>query len=200
MKKIPSLFKRDYEGTRLVYDEVVPGCEWVLDGEGMATVKLDGTSCLIRDGHLYRRYELKPGKQEPDGFIPAQDPDPITGKQPGWVPVQTESKADRWHIEALGRMPLVVDGTYELVGPKVQGNPHGCDFHFLERHGRDFLFQDVKRTKRERTFESVRQMLEDVTEFEGVVFWRDINDPDCDKCKIKRRDFGLAWPPADDTA
>jgi hypothetical protein len=37
MKKIPSLFKRDYEGTRLVYDKIVPGTEWVPAGEGVAT-------------------------------------------------------------------------------------------------------------------------------------------------------------------
>ena len=36
MKKTPSLFKRDYEGTRLVHDEVVEGSEWVLAGEGAA--------------------------------------------------------------------------------------------------------------------------------------------------------------------
>ena len=59
MKKIPSLFKRDYEGARFVYDEVVPGCEWVLDGEGVATVKYDGTSCMVRDGVLYKRYDYK---------------------------------------------------------------------------------------------------------------------------------------------
>ena len=27
-----------------------------------------------------------------------------------------------------------------------------------------------------------------------IVWWRDHNDPDCDKVKIKRRDFGLEWP------
>ena len=43
MKKTPSLFKRDYEGTRQVLNEVVPGSEWVLEGEGTATLKIDGT-------------------------------------------------------------------------------------------------------------------------------------------------------------
>ena len=59
MRKIPSLFKRDYEGTRLVYDEVVPGSEWVLAGEGVATRKWDGTACMVRDGRLYKRYDCK---------------------------------------------------------------------------------------------------------------------------------------------
>lgn len=41
MKKIVSLFKRDYKGDRLVYNEIVPGTDWVLAGEGIATIKYD---------------------------------------------------------------------------------------------------------------------------------------------------------------
>ncbi len=37
MKKIKSLFKRNYEGNRQVYDCVVEGSEWVVNGEGSAT-------------------------------------------------------------------------------------------------------------------------------------------------------------------
>lgn len=73
MKKVISLFKRDYEGTRLVFDELVPGAEWVTNGEGIATIKIDGTSCLVRDGKLYKRYDAKNGKTPPVGFEPAQD-------------------------------------------------------------------------------------------------------------------------------
>lgn len=43
MKKIVSLFQRDYEGTRLVLNQIVPGAEWVHAGEGTATRKYDGT-------------------------------------------------------------------------------------------------------------------------------------------------------------
>jgi hypothetical protein len=64
MQKIPCLFQRDQSQGRdtLVRDEVTPGCEWVLEGEGIATRKWDGTCCLIRDGKLYKRYEVKRGK------------------------------------------------------------------------------------------------------------------------------------------
>jgi hypothetical protein len=44
MRKIITLFQRNYESDRLVRDEVVPGAEWVLAGEGVATRKFDGTS------------------------------------------------------------------------------------------------------------------------------------------------------------
>jgi len=87
MKKIISLFQRNYDGDRLVRDEVVPGAEWVIAGEGVATVKWDGTSCMIKDGVMYKRYDVKKGRTAPPDFIPAQDADPVTGHWPGWVPV-----------------------------------------------------------------------------------------------------------------
>ena len=42
MKKIISLYQRNYNGDRQVRDEVVPGAEWVIAGEGVATRKWDG--------------------------------------------------------------------------------------------------------------------------------------------------------------
>ena len=40
MKKIPTLFKRTYDGSCIkgISDEVAPGLEWVLAGDGLATV------------------------------------------------------------------------------------------------------------------------------------------------------------------
>ena len=64
MKKIASLFKRDYDGSRLVYDEVVPGSEWVIEGEGIATQKWDGTSCLVYEDALYKRYDRRLSKSK----------------------------------------------------------------------------------------------------------------------------------------
>ena len=50
MKKIPTLFERKFENHRVmgVTEKVMPGYEWVLQGEGTATVKIDGTCCMIR--------------------------------------------------------------------------------------------------------------------------------------------------------
>lgn len=186
MKKVPSLFKRDYEGTRLVYDEVVPGTEWVLAGEGMATRKRDGTSCMIRDGKLYKGYDAKAGKTPPPGFEPAQDPDPVTGHLPGWLPVG-DGPDDRWHREAFDNCAPLPDGTYELVGPKVQGNAEHFDRHVLLLHVSDVL-PDVP-----RDFAGIRAYLA-AHEIEGIVWWLDLTDPDCDKAKIKRKDFKLPWP------
>jgi hypothetical protein len=87
MKKIISLFKRDYEGNRQVYDEVVPGAEWVTNGEGVAMLKLDGTACMVREGRLYKRYDRKRKggvpKAAPFKWEPAEEkPNEHTGHWP----------------------------------------------------------------------------------------------------------------------
>ncbi len=62
MQKIISLFQRNYDGDRLVRDEVTPGAEWVINGEGIATVKWDGTCCMIKDGVMMRKKAKRPRK------------------------------------------------------------------------------------------------------------------------------------------
>lgn len=185
MEKIPTLFARNYDGDRRVRDEVTPGCMWVLAGEGVATIKYDGTCCLVRGGKLYKRYELKPGKQPPPDFEAVTGVDPETGKIQGWVPV-SDGPEDRWHREAYAANGPYEDGTYELLGPKVQGNPYGDTEHWLLYHGSE-------RIEAPRDFAGLRAYLA-VTPIEGIVWWRDPWDPDCDKAKLKRRDFGLPWP------
>lgn len=186
MRKIISLFQRNYAGDRRVRNEVVPGAEWVLAGEGVATVKWDGTCCMVRDGTLYKRYDAKHGKTSPPGFEPAQDYDPITGHMPGWIAVG-DGPEDRWHREAMAsftragvRLP---DGTYELIGPKVQGDPHCWGYHSLIAHGVDTLPDDP------RDFDGLRAYFAE-TFIEGIVW----HHPDGRMVKIKRRDFGLPWP------
>lgn len=181
MRKIKSLFKRNYTGDRLVYNEVVEGCEWVINGEGVATLKIDGTCCLVKDGILYKRYDAKKGRKPPDNFYPAQDiPDEVTGHWPGWVPVG-DGPEDKWHREAF--IEGLVDGTYELVGPKVQGNPYDLKKHELWKHGRE-LSEDPP-----RTFFGLKMFfLEHI--LEGIVWHRENGD----MVKIKRKDFGYDWP------
>ena len=183
MKKIISLFKRDYTGTRTVYNEIVAGAEWVQDGEGISTVKIDGTSCLVKDGNLYKRYDAKNGKTPPDGFIPAQDPDPITGHWPGWI-IVGDGPQDKWHREAFAKSQFENESTYELIGPKIQGNPYGLEQHVLIKHGA-WLFENEP----PRTFDGLRDFFEK-EKVEGIVWHRGNGD----MVKIKRRDFGFEWP------
>jgi len=197
MKKIPSLYKRDYDGTRLVYNEITPGCEWVLAGEGFATQKWDGTSVLVRDGKMYKRYDAKAGKTPPSGFIPAQpEPDPVTKHWPGWLLVDENNPADKWHVlsyantlEAYRTSPFEVaalpNGTYELIGPHVQSNPEQVGAEYLMAHGRQQPFDNVP-----TDFEGLKEWLTKEN-IEGIVWWRDLMDVDCDKVKIKLKDFGI---------
>lgn len=176
MRKIPSLFMREPSG--LVRDEVTPGCEWVIVGEGTATRKWDGTCCLVRDGKLFRRYELKIGAIEPLSWEPADRGDPRTGNTPGWIPVSGDAPADRWHREAF--RAGIPDGTYELCGPKIGGNPEGCPEHVLIPHGVARLIDCP------RTFDALRAYLSP-GHIEGIV-WR---HPDGRMAKIKGKDFGI---------
>lgn len=175
MQKIISLFQRNYDGDRLVRDEIVPGAEWVQAGEGTATQKHDGTCCLVRGGRLFKRYEVKKGKKPPQNFEAASDMDANTGKQQGWVPVG-DGPEDRWHREAFAGQR---DGTYELCGPKVQGNPEGLGSHELIPHGSVTV-------EAPRTFSELRGWFTD-RDIEGVVW----HHSDGRMVKIKAKDFGI---------
>ena len=177
MKKIISLYQRNYETDRLVRDEVVPGAEWVINGEGIATRKWDGTCCMVKDGKLYKRYEVKRGKTPPPDFEPANDVDQTTGKQQGWRPVG-DGPEDAYHREAFGGSEL--DGTYELIGPKVQGNHELMDRHVLIPHEAHWF------TFCPRTFDELREYFKTAC-IEGIVWWH----PDGRMVKIKAKDFGI---------
>lgn len=185
MKKIISLFQRNYETDYLVRDEIVTGAEWVLNGEGVATRKLDGTCCLIKEGKLYKRYTVKKNKIPPDDFIPATKRDPKTGKMEGWRPV-TNSPEDKYHREAFEhnkQINQIEDGTYELIGEKINGNPEYrfCrKGHILVKHG-STVYKDVP-----TDYKLLKEwfMHRDI---EGIVW----HHPDGRMVKIKKKDFGL---------
>jgi len=164
--------------TRRASDLVL--AQWVLDGEGVATIKHDGTSCMIEGGVLHRRYDAKSGKEPPEGWIACEpDPDPVTGHWPGWLPVDAADPACRWHMEAMDSS--LPDGTYELVGPKVQKSRYGLSRHALWRHGCEVV--EVTRTR-----EAIVEWLT-THEHEGLVF----HHPDGRMAKVRRKDFGIRW-------
>lgn len=185
MRKIQSLFQRNYDGDRLVRDEVVPGSEWVIAGEGIATRKFDGTCCLFRDGRWWKRYEVKSGGVPPNGFEPANEIDEQTGKQQGWLPIGSGPE-NRWHQEAID-IGEAADGcsfdegqTYELCGPKINGNPEEIQSHVMYEHGSERLHDAP------RTFHALREYLT-TANVEGIVW----HHPDGRMVKIKAKDFGI---------
>lgn len=182
MKKIPTLFERDWNGDRSrVTDLIHAGCEWVLAGEGIATRKVDGTCCMVRDGKLYKRRELKSTDNAPEGFE-LVDKDTETGKIIGWLPIGAGPE-DRYHREAWTAASILLNGTYELIGPKIQGNPEHANGHLLVKHGYG-IAGEVKDVP--RTFEKLREWFTG-QDIEGLVFYH----PDGRKAKIKLKDFGL---------
>lgn len=185
MKKMKTLFDRHFVNHKIVGIDSTPaiGCEWVLNGEGIATRKLDGTCCLIKDGVLFARFDWKRGRNLPDGAIPCQpQADDITGSFPHWIPVTDEAKF-KWHRLAFTKLDDKADGTFELIGEHFNGNPEKVKSgDILVRHG-SIILEGVP-----RTFEGIRDFLE-THELEGIVFHRENGD----MCKIKRTDFGFEW-------
>lgn len=180
MRKIPTLFVRDPENMKRVLPEVNPGCEWVLAGEGTPTRKYDGT-CVMLDRTWWARREVKPGKAAPDGWVEV-DADEVTGKRVGWEPAEQSSFA-KYLYQAIARLTErelreLPRGTYELVGPKINGNPERFQHNSFVRHGQSTL-QDVP-----RDFEGLAAWLT-ATQYEGVV-WHHL---DGRMVKLKRRDF-----------
>lgn len=187
MKKIPTLFKREFYNHKVidVLPEVTPGCEWVLNGEGVATEKIDGSCCAIINGVFYKRYDAKKGKKPPEGAIPCQEaPDPVTGHFPHWVKVDFNDPADKWFVNAFNNTPIrgLHNGTCEAIGVHFQGNHYGLSDDILEPHGAKIL-KDVP-----RDFDSIRHYLQ-CNYIEGIVFHRGNGE----MCKIKRFDFGFPW-------
>ena len=182
MRKIPTLFVRDFarDNGRYVTDAVTPGCEWVLAGEGVATRKYDGT-CVMMDafGKWWARREVKPSKEPPRGFRPVET-DETTGKVVGWEPIE-QSPFARFHAEAA---PWHEPGTYELIGPKINGNPERRDRHVLVPHAEAKRY-DMPLPLSFASIAAAVSTLHSESNCEGIVW----HHPDGRMAKIKARDF-----------
>lgn len=190
MDKIPTLLVRD-EVTHKVTDEVTPNCEWVFDGRGVATEKLDGTNVLvdIRRGYLFAVYKRHTPK----------------GETPGYLRVTDDEPADKWILDAARSTRGIAswrDGHYpcEAIGPKIQGNPLGLGTRRLVRLDLDLALEVNNMPYRLPRLAFVPDDVADLREFvvtldshyspghpaEGIVF----HNPDTGQlAKIKRRDF-----------
>lgn len=177
MKKIPTIFLRNIENMKEILPQHNPDCEWVFAGEGVATRKYDGSCCKVENGKLWKRREVKPGQQQPDKFVEEQF-DQNTGKRVGWMPVDCNDKQDVYHCEAFTGQN---DGTYELLGPKINGNPEKLDKHILFAHADAETYGDCP-----RDIDGLKKWFAG-RDIEGIVF----HHPDGRMAKIKKRDFNL---------
>jgi hypothetical protein len=191
LKKIPTIFERDWDGDRSrVIDVPNPAAAWVFAGEGVATVKLDGVACMFDGERWWKRRELKPNPRDgsravaPPEFQIA-DEDETTGKVVGWVPI-SDGPEDKYMREAIVTQPACgwEAGTYEFLGPKSQGNVENATRHTMVEHGL------LKLQSAPRTFDALREYLKP-QDIEGIVW----HHPDGRMAKIKKRDFGLKRAP-----
>ncbi len=173
MRKIPTLFLRD-SSRKFVTSEISPGCEWVLAGEGLATRKYDGTCTMFDGERWWSRREVKEGKEVPVGFM-SMEYDETTHKTVGWEPAEGSSFIK--YLDEARAGEVFTSGTYELYGPKINGNPENYTTHVLVKHG-------VWLVAAPRDFNGLREWMA-VTPYEGIVWWH----PDGRMAKLKRRDF-----------
>jgi hypothetical protein len=184
VKKIPTMFARDWEGDRrYVLPEITAGCEWVVKGEGTPTRKYDGT-CFMFDGdRWWARREVKAGRSAPAGFVELQH-DEESGKTVGWEPAGQSSFA-KLYAQAVAETEPDAEGwqpgTYELCGPKVNGNPEGYPTHRLIRHA-----DADKLDEPPRDFDGLAVWLH-AHPYEGIVW----HHTDGRMAKIKKRDFPI---------
>lgn len=187
MKKIPTVFVREYKDHKVVgiKNEFTSEKTKYAFEHGLPTVKWDGSCCAIIDGELYKRYDAKKGRTPPEGAIPCCEADPITGHHPHWVKCDRDNPSDKWFWAAYDASfdcyHSPYDGTYEAVGKHFNGNPYGYSDDILIPHGEHPIGV-------ERTFDGVKRFLEEQN-IEGIVFW--LNDEPV--AKIKSSDFGYPW-------
>lgn len=187
MRKLSTLFKKDPKDSGRVIDELNPENEWVFT-YGIPTRKFDGTSCAIINGELYKRYDAridkKTGKYKkpiPKEAIPCQESDKISGHHPHWVKCDRSDNSNKYHFQAFDLLKDKEDGTYELCGEKVQGNPEKIKGHELIKHGSEILDLAIY------SFKEIKKYLE-THDIEGIVFHHELLDI---MCKIRKSDFGI---------
>jgi hypothetical protein len=173
-------------------DEVRPENAWVFtDPTTVAYRKLDGAACAIIEGKMYARIMVGQGKkkrnkkiEKPIDAIPAQpEPDPITGQHPHWVP--TEGKPQyKWFNHTMDKFGPYEDGTYELCGSKIGGDPEATgEKAFAISHTDPHLLLELPSELNKTT---LREMIEG-NPYEGIIF----KNANGDYCKLRRFDFML---------
>ena len=182
MKKISTLFKKDFNDLSRVINEVNPENEWVFK-DGIPTRKFDGTSVAIINGEIYKRYDVKKGRKIPDDAIPCQEADLITGHHPHWLKCNRNKNEDKYFFEAYDKQEKWFDGTYELCGKKIQCNLEKINGHSLIKHG------EVVLNLEGNTFEYLKKYLSNPeNDIEGIVFH---HKTDLRMCKLRKSDFGV---------
>lgn len=194
MKKIPTLFERDPAKRYQVVPRLTLNCEWVLRGDGFTTIKLDGVNVKVEaGGRLLRRLRPATGASEA-AYVPFLEEDSD-------YPQVKEAYANAVKTSYTNSLR---EGIYEVYGPKIEGNHQQVTEHMMIRIAPvdsqlmiSTLTAGIKRgvgVAVETFFDSVKACLIDSPDIEGIVFHQESGGVPIAMAKIKRKDFGLAWP------
>lgn len=186
IKKMPALFVTNWE-THEVTTQINPKAAWIFNEPSTATYKKDGTSITVaEDGKIYARRMVRKGKTAPEGFIPAET-DPITGHTFGLEPVN-QSSFYKFFLQASAGKQLP-PGTYELCGPKINGNPESLTQPTLYPHGEEEATEipDMRTVKPEDAHNILKEIFSHFKTqgIEGVV-WK---GSDNKRAKLRVKDF-----------
>jgi len=174
MRKIPTIFDRDYgdgkRGKHYVIDKPIT----TLPETAMATEKLDGTNVrvTVRSGGVVRLEK----RRNPDRH---QKKLGIT--EPWYTHVNPLYPEDKWLFEAMANTSFeyTKDGEYsgEAIGPKIQGNPLGLKKHQIYLFEERMLFA-IKLSVPTLEYDDLRDFLKTRKSFlnqevgiEGIVWW-----------------------------
>lgn len=197
MKKIPTLLPKNENDL----SRVVPGIP-VFNNIDKFKLKIDGTSCMIKNGKPYCRYDVKTLKRKrgkiikkytleelqdkiPKGAIACQEADEKSGHWPHWIPVSVDNPEHKYIYEGFKEIKNPIDGTYECIGEKIQGNPHNQKGHLWVHHQSSKLDYNIDGWEK-NPYEYFQKLFEDF-QWEGLVAYKD-GEP---VAKIRRKDFGF---------
>jgi len=194
MKKIPCIFMTDRVRHEVDLTQRNEQCDWVWEvpHDWIATRKWDGSACLWEGGKLYKRRCVKATKTAPLDFRPCSI-DNYTNKMFGWVPC-TLGPEDKHHWNGFDNLcsrfyetgSPPPDGTYELCGPMINGNPEGLAECDLIKHGSGYQYTDTPVHSAEWLAQRLAKR-----DIEGLVF----KHRDGRMAKIRKKDFGLRRKP-----
>lgn len=202
MRKIPCMFEIDpvsHEAT----DNINPKAMFIFDHpEARPTFKKDGTAVRFDEaGKWWVRRMVKKNKPAPEGFAPVET-DPNTGNTFGWEPVENSgfAKAHRVamrHAEAEGT--VFKPGTFEMVGPKINGNPERVGHHTIMVHGAETVTDFPTIAEMAEHMDDMKEFMKPFFEdfkargIEGVVWWIMDNGEERPAVKMRCKDFFGGW-------
>jgi hypothetical protein len=180
VKKIPTLFLRDYSlKCTPVTDSFNPECQWVFDGEGIATRKVDGINIKVENSISYMR--ITPNTKD---YIEA-DYGRVDNKYVQYALGCYFDSAVAEYSPLYRDVPQSThfrDGIYEAYGEGIRGNAEKVEgYHVIRISPVDhaLVIHGIP-----RTYRGIMGYLA-THDIEGIVF----HHRDGRMAKIKTRDF-----------